>query len=108
MLALGLTWRRWRAQHVVLIAVVLATLAPYILIQVLPRYLPSASFAYLIWIGLGVNVLAERLGASLGRVDDRSSITSVRNRRLSLHPIRGLRMSRWRRSALPRRFRITT
>jgi 4-amino-4-deoxy-L-arabinose transferase-like glycosyltransferase len=64
MLALGLTWRRRRAQHAVLIAVVLATLVPYILIHVEPRYLPPASFAYLIWIGLGVDLLAERLEAS--------------------------------------------
>jgi 4-amino-4-deoxy-L-arabinose transferase-like glycosyltransferase len=62
-LALGLTWRRWRVQHSVLIAVVLGTLVPYILIHVEPRYLPPASFAYLIWISLGANLLAERLGA---------------------------------------------
>jgi Dolichyl-phosphate-mannose-protein mannosyltransferase len=63
MLTLGLTWRRWRAQHAVLIAVVLATLIPYILIHVEFRYLPPASFAYLVWIGLGASMLAERLGA---------------------------------------------
>jgi 4-amino-4-deoxy-L-arabinose transferase-like glycosyltransferase len=63
MLALGLTWRRYRAQNALLLAVVLATVLPYILIHVEFRYVLPAAFVYLIWIGLGADLLAERIKA---------------------------------------------
>jgi hypothetical protein len=40
--------------------VVLATVVPYIPLLVSPRYIRPASFAYLCWIGLGVDLLVER------------------------------------------------
>ncbi len=62
MLGLGFTWhRRWRA-HLVLIATVLAVIVPYIFIRVEFRYVLPATFAYLIWIGLGADLLVERAG----------------------------------------------
>jgi 4-amino-4-deoxy-L-arabinose transferase-like glycosyltransferase len=72
MLSLGLTWRRWRKAHIVLIAVVLATILPYISLLVEPRYILPAAFAYLIWIGLGADLLAERLARRVGARRDRA------------------------------------
>jgi hypothetical protein len=59
MLSIGLTWRRWRRENVVLIAVVLTTIVPYIVLHVEHRYLIPASFAYLIWSALGADLLVE-------------------------------------------------
>jgi 4-amino-4-deoxy-L-arabinose transferase-like glycosyltransferase len=67
MFGLGSTWRRrWRA-HLVLIAVVLAVIVPYILVGVVFRYTQPATFAYLIWIGLGADLLLERVSRRLRR-----------------------------------------
>jgi 4-amino-4-deoxy-L-arabinose transferase-like glycosyltransferase len=63
MLALILTWRGRRREHAVLIAVVLATLVPYWLIHSETRYVLPASLAYIIWIAVGADVLAERVSA---------------------------------------------
>ncbi len=65
-LSLGLTWRRWRTGHVALIAVVWATIVPYLALLVQPRYIAPAAFAYLIWGALGADLLAEVLARSLG------------------------------------------
>lgn len=61
MLSMGLTWRSRRQEHVLLIAIVLSVLVPYILIHVEPRFLLPAVFAYMIWIGLGLDLLADRV-----------------------------------------------
>lgn len=63
MLAMGLTWRRWKAQHVILLAVVATVLLPYIAINVEGRYIVPANIAYLIWIGLGADLLIERISS---------------------------------------------
>jgi hypothetical protein len=65
MLSLGLTWRGRKRAHVALIAVVLATIVPYIPLLVIPRYILPAAFAYLVWIALGVDLLIERLAPGL-------------------------------------------
>jgi hypothetical protein len=75
MLTLGLTWRRRKREHLVLIAVVLATVVPYIFLLVSPRYIRPAAFAYLCWIGLGADLLIERVA---------SKVRSVHPRRLVL------------------------
>jgi 4-amino-4-deoxy-L-arabinose transferase-like glycosyltransferase len=59
-LSVALTWRRWRKAHTILIAVVLATIVPYIPLLVEHRYIVPAAFAYLIWIALGADLLVER------------------------------------------------
>jgi 4-amino-4-deoxy-L-arabinose transferase-like glycosyltransferase len=71
MLALALTWRRWRRQHILLLAVVLSGLVPYILIHFQPRFSLNAESFYVVWIGLGIDLLA-------GRVRER-----LRSRRIS-------------------------
>jgi 4-amino-4-deoxy-L-arabinose transferase-like glycosyltransferase len=63
MLGLGLTWRRRRQRHAMLVALVLAVLVPYIVLHVEARYLLPAVPAYLIWIGLGADCLIERVAA---------------------------------------------
>jgi cobalamin biosynthesis protein CobD/CbiB len=82
MLSLALTRRRWGNGHVVLIAVVLATVLPYIPLLVDPRYILPAAFAYLIWIAVGAELLAERLVASY---------PSARARALQRYDRRGVR-----------------
>ncbi len=61
MLSLAFTWRRWSSRHRILVAVVLCALLPYIAIHVEARYLLPAAFAYFIWIGLGTDLLIERV-----------------------------------------------
>lgn len=70
MLALIFTWRGRRREHMFLIAVVLATLVPYWIIHSETRYALPASLAYIIWISVGADVLAERVSA---RVRGRSA-----------------------------------
>ncbi len=57
-LALAFTWRRWRRQHLILIATALTVLVPYILIHMDVRYALPSEFVYFIWIGVGVDALA--------------------------------------------------
>jgi 4-amino-4-deoxy-L-arabinose transferase-like glycosyltransferase len=61
MLALALTWPRRRREHVILIAVVLTTLVPYWIIHSETRYVLPASLAYIIWMALGADLLADRV-----------------------------------------------
>lgn len=65
MLTMGLTWRRWRRQHILLIAVLLSALVPYIVIHFEPRYVLPAACVYVVWIGLGIDLLCERAGSLL-------------------------------------------
>jgi 4-amino-4-deoxy-L-arabinose transferase-like glycosyltransferase len=63
LLAVGvavLTWRRFPRQHAFLAAIPVATLLPYLLLHVEPRYMLPASFVYMIWAALGVDLLLER------------------------------------------------
>lgn len=60
MLTLGLTWRRWRRQHIFLIAVLLSVLVPYVVIYLESRYVLPAALPYVVWIGLGIDLLSER------------------------------------------------
>ena len=62
MLALAVTWRTYRREHVFLGAVVLAALVPYWILHFEARYVYPATFAYLIWIALGADQLLERVG----------------------------------------------
>ncbi len=62
MLGLGFTWRQWSRQHMIPVAVVLCVLLPYLAIHVEGRYLLPAVFVYFIWIGLGADLLIERVG----------------------------------------------
>jgi 4-amino-4-deoxy-L-arabinose transferase-like glycosyltransferase len=60
-LSLGFTWTRYRNEHLILIVVVLATAAPYLFLSLEPRYLMPVEALYLIWIGLGSDLLLERV-----------------------------------------------
>lgn len=61
MLSLALTWRRWRREHLVLIAIVLFVIIPYLPFYLEFRYMLPSLFAYLLWIGLGADLLLERV-----------------------------------------------
>jgi 4-amino-4-deoxy-L-arabinose transferase-like glycosyltransferase len=61
MVGLALTWRRWSEQNAILLAVLLSVLLPYVLMHVESRYLLPGAFIYFIWIGLGIDALAERV-----------------------------------------------
>jgi 4-amino-4-deoxy-L-arabinose transferase-like glycosyltransferase len=54
------TRRRFAEPHVLLASVVVATIAPYLVLHVEPRYVLPASFVYLIWLAVGIDLLAER------------------------------------------------
>jgi hypothetical protein len=62
MLTLGLTWRRRRDAHAILLATVVSVIAPYIVFYFEFRYALPAAFAYLILIGFGADLLIERAG----------------------------------------------
>jgi 4-amino-4-deoxy-L-arabinose transferase-like glycosyltransferase len=65
LLTLALTWRRRWQRHLLLIAVVVGTIGPYIVLHVEPRFALPASFAYMILAGLGADlVLSRRFGWS--------------------------------------------
>ncbi|HXN38051.1 MAG TPA: glycosyltransferase family 39 protein [Solirubrobacteraceae bacterium] len=81
MLGLAFTWRRWRRQNAILLAVTLCVLVPYLAMHVEERYLLPAFFVYFIWIGLGADLLIERVRHAL-----RSSSRVARNRRTRAAP----------------------
>jgi hypothetical protein len=57
------TRRRFGPQHLLLLAVPVATILPYLALHVEPRYILPAVFVYLIWAALGADlVLARRFG----------------------------------------------
>lgn len=80
MLGLVFTWRRWRKQNAILVAVVLTVLVPYLAMHVEERYLLPAFFAYFIWIGLGADLLVERVRHAL------SNVTAARHDRRVAQP----------------------
>jgi hypothetical protein len=55
-----LTRRTLGRSHLLLVAVILATVLPYLFLHFEPRYVQPASFAYLLWIALGLDLLIER------------------------------------------------
>lgn len=57
------TLRRYGRAHLVLAAIVVATLLPYLFLHVEPRYILPASFTYLIWTALGLDLLIARTGS---------------------------------------------
>ena len=63
LLAAMLTRRRFPREHMMLAAVPAATILPYLLLHVEGRYILPASFVYLIWAALGLDLLLERRGA---------------------------------------------
>lgn len=81
MLGLIFTWRRWRRQNVLLLALAVCVLVPYIAIHVEARYLLPATLAYFIWIGLGADLVIERVKQTL-------AASSWRARRTALRPAR--------------------
>jgi 4-amino-4-deoxy-L-arabinose transferase-like glycosyltransferase len=60
------TRRRFARSHLLLGGLVAATILPYLLLHVEPRYLLAASVAYLIWAALGLDLLADRLRSEAG------------------------------------------
>ena len=56
------TWRRFRDEHLLLLAVILATLVVPVILGLEWRYIAPAAFVYMILFGLGVDVAIERLG----------------------------------------------
>jgi 4-amino-4-deoxy-L-arabinose transferase-like glycosyltransferase len=60
-ISLGFTWARYKHEHVFLIVATLATVLLYFIFAVEPRYTMPMAIAYLIWIGLGSDLLLERL-----------------------------------------------
>jgi 4-amino-4-deoxy-L-arabinose transferase-like glycosyltransferase len=77
MLGLALTRRRWREQHAILLALVLAVLLPYLAVHVEDRYLLPAVPAYMIWIGLGADRLIERATRRSGRARGERGVRSA-------------------------------
>lgn len=61
-LTILLTRRRYGRAHLTLIAVVLATMLPYLFLHLEARYILPASFAYLLWTALGADLMMERAG----------------------------------------------
>jgi 4-amino-4-deoxy-L-arabinose transferase-like glycosyltransferase len=57
------TRRRFAESHVLLASVIVATIAPYLVLHVEPRYVLPASFVYLIWLAVGIDLAAERRAA---------------------------------------------
>jgi 4-amino-4-deoxy-L-arabinose transferase-like glycosyltransferase len=67
-LLLVLIWRRWRREGMILVAVALATIVPYLPIGSEPRFYLPAAFAYFILAAMAVDVtLSSTLGSSLLR-----------------------------------------
>ena len=55
------TRRRFGRSHAILVAVVVATILPYLFLHFEPRYVLPASFAYLLWTGLAIDLSIARL-----------------------------------------------
>jgi 4-amino-4-deoxy-L-arabinose transferase-like glycosyltransferase len=55
------TRHRYPRQHLVLVAVPVATILPYLVLHVEARYILPAVFVYLIWVALGLDLALERL-----------------------------------------------
>ena len=81
LLTAALTWRRHWRRHLLLVVVVFATIAPYIVLHVEPRFALPASFAYMILAGLGADlVLSKRFRWSQATDSQRRPPTSTSGR----------------------------
>jgi hypothetical protein len=60
MLSLGFTWRRYKREHLLLIVLAVTVALPYFLTAAEGRYTMPMTIFYLIWIGLGSDLLLER------------------------------------------------
>jgi 4-amino-4-deoxy-L-arabinose transferase-like glycosyltransferase len=58
----ALTWRKYWQRHLLLLAVPLAVIAPYVVLHFEPRYVLPASFVYMILVGFGADQLLVRKG----------------------------------------------
>jgi 4-amino-4-deoxy-L-arabinose transferase-like glycosyltransferase len=58
------TRRRFPHQHLLLVAVLVGTMMPYVALHLEVRYMFPAYFAYLLWASLGVDLVLERLRGS--------------------------------------------
>jgi 4-amino-4-deoxy-L-arabinose transferase-like glycosyltransferase len=65
MLALLCTWRRYRREHLLLIAVLLSAFLPYWLLHFEARYVLPTLPIYLAWIGLGADLLGQQAARRL-------------------------------------------
>lgn len=63
-ITVALTWRSFKAEHLLVLAVPVATMLPYLALHLEARYLLSASFAYLLLAALGADLLLERRSRS--------------------------------------------
>jgi len=61
MLSLAFTWARYKHEHLLLVAMAVTITLPYLISHVEPRYMLPTAIAYLMWIGLGADLLIERL-----------------------------------------------
>jgi len=59
LLTVVFTRRRFGRAHLILAAVIAATILPYLFLHFEPRYVLPASFAYLLWTALGAGLLLE-------------------------------------------------
>ena len=75
MLSLGFTWARYRPEHLLLIALAVAIVLPYMPLSVEGRYLMPMAISYFAWIGLASDLLLERL--RLWRMSGRSRTEGV-------------------------------
>jgi 4-amino-4-deoxy-L-arabinose transferase-like glycosyltransferase len=72
------TRRRFARSHLIAGAIIVATLLPYLFLHVEPRYLLPASFAYLLWTALGLDLLVERGKAAGGRRARSETVEAIR------------------------------
>jgi hypothetical protein len=56
-----LSARRYLRQHLFLFAIFLGTVVPYLILHLESRYVLPASFIYLCLVGLGADLLLERV-----------------------------------------------
>jgi 4-amino-4-deoxy-L-arabinose transferase-like glycosyltransferase len=61
MLSLGFTWSRYKREQLLLVALAVTIALPYLILAADPRYTMPMTISYLIWIGLGSDLLLERL-----------------------------------------------
>jgi 4-amino-4-deoxy-L-arabinose transferase-like glycosyltransferase len=77
LITLIITRREWR-RHVFLIAVVAASLAPYIALHFEPRYGLATSFAYMVLVGLGAESALRWIGRRRERAQEDASASGDR------------------------------
>ncbi len=61
MLSLGCSWARYKPEHLILIALAVAIALPSVIVHFDGRFVMPMAISYLLWIGLGSDLLLERL-----------------------------------------------